>query len=111
MTHTKECNEYIEKCNKSVEDYKQKWPNYCKSCYGAGGSYFPGSYYSPPDFNECEDCIDKGKCPRCGAETFKLIERENQATDDIPQICSSCQFDLTTNSCMPEDGECICWDG
>lgn len=100
MIHTKECDEYIIKARKEVEEYVAKWPDYCNNCYGAGGFSHAGSYWVPPDFESCTECIGKGKCPRCGAETF---------TDDETIICSSCQFSLNDGPWMPSGGECICW--
>ena len=102
MIHTKECDTYIARTKEEIEKYVKKWPNYCSSCHGAGGFYSPGSYWQPPDFDICDNCVGKGKCPRCGAESFV-------SEDSDIQICSSCQFDLNKDQGMPENGECTCW--
>lgn len=99
MTHTKECDKYVNEARKEVEAYISMWPNYCNNCSGSGGFYYPGSYWQPPDFEPCDECVGKGKCPRCGAESF---------TDDSFNVCSSCQFSLTDGIGMPSRGECIC---
>ena len=42
------------------------WPDHCKQCLGAGGKHYPATYWEPEDFDTCGECVDVGKCPRCG---------------------------------------------
>lgn len=53
---------------KAAQDaFLAKWPNFCKSCWGAGGHTSPGDFYQPPDWQPCF-CLDNGRCPLCGKQ-------------------------------------------
>lgn len=54
--------------------YDAAYPSSCRACNGEGAFYFPGVYMyrdgsgEPPSTDICEDCVGKGRCPRCGAQ-------------------------------------------
>lgn len=94
----KECRKRVLKndteIKQMIDEYNQKYPYHCKKCDGWGGFY---STYNPSlsgvslgygyftDFNPCQDCYDKGICPRCGEKVFSNEDLEN---GDV--ICSKC---------------------
>jgi hypothetical protein len=72
------------------------WPDYCQTCNGLGGSFY---HYDPSpggvslgsgfmvEFDECPDCIEQGKCPRCGK-----IDYWHSWMEDDPMICPNCEW-------------------
>lgn len=81
------------------EEYKAKWPNYCKVCNGWGGKYIHGTFWEPPDFDYCNRCIEDMKCPRCGKDYDHLgIE-----TDYPSDSCPHCGWDAKTRGVDYED--------
>lgn len=96
IKHTRFCKEQFAKHDKIVAEYQKRWPNYCRSCNGWGGTY---SQYDPSpagvslspgyilEFDTCPSCLEEGVCPRCG-ETSSLIELDVEDGDDIH--CPEC---------------------
>lgn len=54
------------------QEFDERYPAYCRTCQGFGLVGDVG--YSPEDgFPEpCPDCIEKGRCPRCGVIGLQL---------------------------------------
>jgi hypothetical protein len=109
MKHTKYCKENFRKFEEFRKQWIKKWPNYCQKCGGWGGfegyqsvPYGMGST-SMPVFDTCDECIERGKCPRCGKYTFKQDDRE---------LCRNCGFDIAggkNSEGIPDEPECMCW--
>ena len=78
LIHTIECVRETTRQEGLITSWKQRWPKYCRSCGGLGGHHDPGVYRypdgsgEPPSFDECE-CIDEGRCPRCGMDWNILL--------------------------------------
>jgi hypothetical protein len=51
----------------SAQEYEAKFPNYCRTCGGIGGSKGRGAHLP----TECPDCFGLGLCGRCTAELPK----------------------------------------
>ncbi len=111
-THTQACIDSQAETKTKRENYAKEWPNHCTDCEGWGGhssSYDPspagvslggGSYQ---EFDPCETCYCKGKCPRCGA-----LMADGQELFDKDTPCLSCDFTEGTDG-MPAVTECGCW--
>ena len=54
-------------------EFEKKYPKYCKRCKGWGLFKSPN-----PSLNECNDCIGKELCARCGEKI------------DVMYNCNSC---------------------
>ena len=52
-------------------EYEKIYPNYCKKCEGWGmfKRLSPDIY-----FWDCEECITKGVCPRCGEKALDTMD-------------------------------------
>lgn len=54
--------------------WEEMWPSHCKKCEGTGTGQGGGDWVDygstqvqlPSDPEPCPDCIENGKCPRCG---------------------------------------------
>ena len=101
--HTPECQAQIEKTKAAIVAWKEKWPNYCQECDGAGKHLWfekRDCGYSEPMGEPCE-CTEQGICPRCGAQG---IDHE---TAEGP--CSECGWNFDDS--MPEHlGDYGCWE-
>jgi hypothetical protein len=107
MNHTKECENLTIKRSADIGEWCKLWPNYCKTCGGAGVSY---SRYDPSpagvslgsgdmiDVTICQDCAEKGICSRCGEQVWD--------PDQITYPCSKCGWDGTDQ--IPPEPECWC---
>jgi predicted RNA-binding Zn-ribbon protein involved in translation (DUF1610 family) len=107
MKHTKECEQQFVERSAAIMTWINLWPNYCKTCSGAGASY---STYDPSpagvslspgsmvDVEICPDCAEKGICSRCGEPVWD--------PDDIEYPCPKCGWD--GKDCCPPESECIC---
>lgn len=51
-------------------EYEKTYPNYCKSCEGWGRFK---KQDRPPYISDCDDCIKKGRCPRCGGASLNNL--------------------------------------
>ncbi|KGV06398.1 hypothetical protein [Burkholderia pseudomallei] len=50
-------------------DYEKTYPRYCRKCKGWGGFK---SISLTVQIRDCEECIEKKRCPRCGDENFDM---------------------------------------
>lgn len=114
MSHTKECLEKRAQNQKDIEDWKKKWPKYCKSCGGWGGNYY--SYDPSPagvglspgsmtDFITCEECLDKNICPRCHEDGVTIMP---PSKDGLVVKCLNCGWDDYQEGCPHEIEDCCC---
>ena len=116
--HTEECRKRMLYELGRYKDWRWRWPLYCQSCDATGlvcwsenQSPLGSGMYWPEEFEEpCEQCILKGKCPRCRhqhdkdwgydecGEIYKACElcgwEWNKGEDDILPLC---------------EDECTCW--
>ncbi len=44
--------------------WRERWPDACTACWGAGGHASGGAYPDPPSWDECV-CLAQARCPRC----------------------------------------------
>jgi len=77
--------------------WRERWPNHCQTCEGAGGFHHPGNRETPPDFDICE-CSEAGKCPRC-----MELAWPGDDIDDVP--CPHCGW----NWCKGKDDAAPQW--
>ena len=72
LSEQKAWDSYYSEIEQKNEEFKAKWPNYCKKCGGwgmhsytemHGFNYGCGEQMAEP----CE-CVEEGICPRCGKE-------------------------------------------
>ena len=111
MSHTQECQKQIDERTAAREAWLKSWPNYCKTCDGAGGASSPGdsvpygsTWVSLPDmFDPCPDCAEKGICSRCGEQAWGEFE----TLDEQFVPCPHCGWDGKDQ--MPAEPECICY--
>jgi hypothetical protein len=66
-------NDEEEKAKQAIDLWESNWPNACPLCEAWGGS---DSVEQAGEFlcsvwDDCPDCIEQGKCPRCGKELFE----------------------------------------
>lgn len=64
MKHVPGCSHIMTTAEESIRRWKEKWPNACSSCNGAGG-FLLGEDLPTPAFEGCDECLGNGKCPRC----------------------------------------------
>jgi hypothetical protein len=92
LIHTPECIKETEAIEAAIDAWENKWPNYCRNCGAAGGFYNPGVYRypdgsgEPPSFDECPNCVDESRCPRCGMDwkvPLDILEELASDTDTI----------------------------
>ena len=114
--HHKTCIDAHENWEDQVSQYKHDYPNYCKSCNGWGGNY---SRYDPSpsgislgsgymlDYEPCEDCVEKGICPRCGKVSDNII---TALSDGDCGVCEHCGWSMeeTHVDGIPDEPECYC---
>lgn len=113
MQHSEQCLKEQETRNQLIKEYKNKWPNYCRSCGGWGGSVFYqshpyGSTYANEEmWDPCTDCIEDGKCPRCG---WEMPEDEFEETLEFG-VCRKCGWREDKPDGLPEPLDwCMCWE-
>lgn len=87
-----ECKEKIQQHQQVVAEFEQRYPNYCRHCLGNGGEFYSFDPSSSGvslatgfmvDFENCSECVEKGRCPLCGVAL----------PDDEPWICPGCGWD------------------
>lgn len=110
IEHSPECQKESNERLAARERWILEWPNYCKTCDGAGSSY---STYDPSpagvslgpgsmtDVSICPDCAEKGICSRCGHQAW------NPDTDDCSTPCTNCGWDGEDR--LPPQPECYCY--
>lgn len=54
--------------------YAERWPNHCGRCDGWGGFPFYDSDTGYNGYDPCPECLEAGKCPRCGAPILAEVE-------------------------------------
>jgi hypothetical protein len=99
--HTEGCQRAGEHARLTRDEYAQKWPHFCRRCDAYGGRHSAGSRSSPPDFDDCADCLCAGKCPRCAAV----------ALDDDGENCGACGWALADADGAPAEWACWCAEG
>lgn len=92
VAHSKTCTTATMLHERLRTAFALMWNDYCTTCNGLGGSVY---YYDPSpagislgsgwmeDFNPCPDCLEQGKCPRCG------VVSENGFADESGE-CPKC---------------------
>lgn len=104
--HSIECQ--IDQANHTLAEfiYEQKWPKYCRSCFGWGGraTYDNRPTFmapEPPGFDECMSCVANDVCPRCGEENAFCTD-----VGDFDNECCHCKFRLDGGTGLDEPPEC-----
>lgn len=66
-------NDEEEKAKQDIELWEANWPNACKTCEAWGGrdGVEQMGEWLQPVWDDCPDCIEQAKCPRCGKELFE----------------------------------------
>ena len=118
--HTEQCRKRFLYMLGRMNDWKWRWPKYCTSCDATGlltwsenQSPLGSGMYWPEEFEEpCEQCILKGKCPRCGHqhnEDWNNYETDDEDSFDACKFCGW-DWDKGADDILPlcED-ECMCW--
>ena len=110
MKHIFACQKAMDKYIFQVDQYKQKWPNYCTHCSGWGGFYSRfdpspkgvslGSGYME-DFDSCRFCVDEYKCPQCAT-------KNDQWKDGEDLTCKECSWTNELAEGLPSEPECRC---
>lgn len=112
--HTRKCREDFLLSLGRYEDWKWRWPDYCVFCDAAGmktwsenqAPHGSGMRWMEPFEELCEECILKGKCPRCG------YQHEEDWNDDEYDACEFCgwNWDKDADDILPFcENECMCW--
>lgn len=101
MHHLK-CVEFNEQINEANRKLVAQWPKICIRCGGTGGWELGGTYYDPPEWQECTVCIQEGICPRC-AEPFPEDDEDFIA-------CRKCGWSIDAPGLILHDGsyDCLC---
>lgn len=104
--HTPECAAAFDRFKEQLREYHDSYPNHCRHCRGWGGFeyYFTHPYPEPPDegFDPCTECVEQGRCPRCGGSIKPAWDNEGEFT------CTSCGYDSSETSGEPQWYECWC---
>lgn len=88
MLHTNECLLKQEEIVVKRIAYFTKWPNACRACDVQGGKQWGGTYWEPPDWLECEACMNG--CPRCASQDFTEDALETFYNNRAP--CPHCGY-------------------
>lgn len=87
---------------REYQAFRRAWPHACETCGASGMVHDAGDFYQPPMDEPCDDCIGKGKCPRCGA----IIFGEDDEGTDCP-ICGwtmgHAERHIVASETMPSD--------
>jgi len=105
VIHSQECIDKQAALQKAIADWKQRWPNHCDNCLGAGAFVVPGDWWTPDMQEPCGVCSDQGRCARCGEEGLTSEERGDVTTGEGP--CRSCSWNYD-DECPSIDGPCAC---
>lgn len=100
--------EHTDNCNRrhaAKLAYDAKYPNSCRKCQGMGFISWPATRMDPGDSEPCADCMDEGKCPRCGAQHDENWNMDETLTD----VCTECGWDPQSGDCRPDD-DCNCFE-
>lgn len=94
--HTAECLSFSSTMQAQYDAWIARWPLYCTNCHGWG---------AVGEDCACEDCVDEGKCPRCGEPGLTSEGRGDDTTGEGP--CKSCGWNYDDG--RPEPGPyCAC---
>jgi hypothetical protein len=104
IQHTPACLARQESYRKELAAYEAKWPKYCRSCGGEGGTYWSGSRDEPPSVDVCDDCVVQEKCPRCG----ETVVWYNEITEENVSICPHCQWNCDRPNSLPQPDDVPC---
>jgi hypothetical protein len=91
LIHSISCIKETAEHREFIRAWEQWWPNYCRKCGAVGGFHNPGVYRypdgsgEPPSFDECE-CIDEGRCPRCGMDWKIPLDISEELAPDVDTI-------------------------
>ncbi len=113
VMHSPECLKAEAAYDKERRAFEKKYPNYCRACQGWGSRVYrfdpspAGMSLSPgymEDWEPCTECVEKGKCPRCGSPLF---EKRNKP-DTLH--CRKCKWNTNEKfEGIPERPECECY--
>ena len=76
--HSADCDARTTASDAERAAWKQRWPDHCMDCLGAGGVTYGGSRNEPPSQDGCAGCTEAGCCARC----MRLMDVES--TDPCP---------------------------
>lgn len=116
--HSDICNKMQQKYRDTLAAYEREHPHYCRKCGGQGAKFVEydpspaGVSLSPGymvDIEPCTECVEQGKCPRCGASDLPWDE---EAVWDAQDACPHCGWAWGKNSddYAPQQPECSCWE-
>jgi len=82
--HTEECIRKYGAAEQRREDYRRRYPDYCKACGGSGvvswtenGAPYGAGFWAMEMSDCCDHCSGQGKCPGCGQPVFSEQDLEN----------------------------------
>jgi hypothetical protein len=108
IVHEKDCFNSQVRANMQRVGYILRWPKFCRNCGGYGNHY---SHYDPSpsgvglssgymvDADPCQQCSDRGICPRCADDGFDAETGDH---------CEECGWTIESEG-VPEPWECSCW--
>lgn len=82
----------------AAKAWKEKWPNYCQSCWGRGGFPVYNYPHAPDDYDPCE-ALPLNTCHRCGQAGLQPEDPEynNPQEDAFIGPCSFCGWNMGKN--------------
>lgn len=86
LAHEQDC--WYPKAAKEYERYALSWLKHCGRCEGWGGFPWYDSDTGHQDYDPCPDCLEQGKCPRCG---YAVITEEEWDTGNLVN-CDTCGY-------------------
>lgn len=111
MKHTARCDANRGSWAEMRAEYVAKWPKSCRKCDASGGMEvsdrvpYGSTWVSMPSTEPCPECMEQGKCPRCG---FTGMSEDWET----PTPCAQCGWqwgDKPGDRCPPE-WDCDCWE-
>lgn len=99
--HSETCKRLFSDYEKQVQDWEEKYPNFCRVCMGVGSLYQPGDWVpygstsaQLPGWDEsCGECVEQGKCSRCRVQ---LVNPEEYDFEN-PLVCFQCGWHENPN--------------
>lgn len=113
MKHLESCVRRAIDVRLKREIYNDTYPYHCEDCEGWGGTVdvHDPSMAVDSEFGEnsvevdnCESCIGRGKCSRCGSD----YDADHES-DDYDEECQFCGFILGETEGKPYPHECFCY--
>lgn len=117
MEHTPECEQAQKQREAEIELWEANWPNYCKNCDAWGGfastENVAGRWESTclmSTWDDCELCIEQGKCPRCGQSLFPDDEEGFDKWVSEQAACPFCgwKWGMYVGDIKPDEIICVC---